>query len=271
MAGRTSISLLLALGLAGSGIAWSQSGAPGAQPGVKGKAATPQLPPGYIARDQLPDSLALLPPPPAPGSAAFARDEEARTQAAQLTGTARWTLAVSDADLSFPHALEGFSCPAGAAIGPRGTPRLYRLLQKAAIDIGLSTYRAKTHYQRIRPFVMHNARSCTPAEEDFLRHDGSYPSGHSALGWGWALLLTELAPARADAILQRGRDFGESRIVCNVHWRSDVDAGRVISAAAVARLHGEPQFRADLEAARTELASAPAPSGCNAASLSGNR
>jgi len=64
------------------------------------------------------------------------------------------------------------------------------------------------------------------------------------------------SPDRADALLQRGRDFGQSRVVCDAHWQSDVDAGRVISAAAVARLHADPAFRSDLEVARKEVAAA---------------
>ena len=47
--------------------------------------------------------------------------------------------------------------------------------------------------------------------------DGSCPSGHTDIGWGWALILSEIAPDRTDAILERDRAFGESRVVCNVH------------------------------------------------------
>ena len=83
-----------------------------------------------------------------------------------------------------------------------------------------------------------------------MRKDGSYPSGHTAFGWAWALILTEIAPERADVILARGRAFGESRMVCNVHWYSDVVAGRTIGAAAVARLHAEPEFRDAVAAGR---------------------
>ena len=55
-------------------------------------------------------------------------------------------------------------------------------------------------------------------------------------------------------ILDRGRAFGESRVVCNVHWYSDVVAGRLMGASAVARLHANPAFRAELEAAKAEFA-----------------
>ena len=37
---------------------------------------------------------------------------------------------------------------------------------------------------------------------------------------------------RLEALLARGRAFGESRNVCNAHWYSDVVAGRLVGAAA---------------------------------------
>ncbi|MGO9792157.1 MAG: phosphatase PAP2 family protein, partial [Solirubrobacteraceae bacterium] len=88
------------------------------------------------------------------------------------------------------------------------------------------------------------------------------------IGWAWALVLTELYPDRADAILARGRAFGDSRVICNVHWHSDVSEGRVVGAAVVARLHADATFRSDLEASRIEVAharprAAPSPSECS--------
>jgi acid phosphatase (class A) len=56
--------------------------------------------------------------------------------------------------------------------------------------------------------------------------------------------------------LDRGRAFGESRNVCNVHWRSDVIAGRMVGAAAVARLHNNEEFLAAMEAAREDILAA---------------
>jgi len=220
-------------------------------------AAVPEIAPGilagYLQPEVLSNSLALIPPPPAEGSAAFALDEEVSRKSLALRGTPRWNLAAKDAELMFPEAAGTFSCALGVPITEQDTPHLYMLLRRTLADAGLSTYTAKNHYQRKRPFMKNNEPTCTPDEEALLRKDGSYPSGHTAIGWAWALILTEIAPDRADAILARGRAFGESRNICNVHWHSDVVEGRFMGSAAVARLHADPAFRAEIEAAKVEL------------------
>ena len=71
-------------------------------------------------------------------------------------------------------------------------------------------------------------------------------------------MLSEASPDQTQAIVARGRAFGESRLVCNVHWQSDVIEGRFMGAATAARLQDEPEFLADLEAAKAELATARA-------------
>lgn len=214
----------------------------------------PGLLQGYLPSESLPNSLVLLPPPPAIGSTARAQDEEISKRSFTLRDTQRWLLAASDADLTFPHAAGAFSCVLNAPITEADTPHLYMLLRRTLTDVGLSTYTAKNHYQRTRPFLWNKKPICTPNDRAFLEKDGSYPSGHTAIGWGWALILSEISPGETDAILARGLAFGESRNVCNAHWHSDVVQGRVIAAGAVARLHADPAFLAELESARAELA-----------------
>ena len=209
---------------------------------------------GYLSADQLPDSAALLPAPPAPGSAAQADDDAAFHELSAFQGTVRGALAVKDADLSFPQAAQIFSCALGVPVSEQQTPHLYMLLRRTLTDAGLATYTAKNKYQRTRPFVAFRVPSCTPADDAFLAKDGSYPSGHTSIGWAWALVLTEIAPDRADLILQRGRAFGQSRAICGVHWKSDVEAGRVVGAAAVAKLHSNPVFNAQMQSAGREIA-----------------
>ncbi len=213
---------------------------------------------GYLERKSLPNSLALLPPPPKDGSALAASDLETFRTTRSLRDTPRWQLAAKDANLKFPAAADAFSCAMDMPINTESTPHLTMLLRRTLLDAGLSTYAAKDHYTRPRPFAAVNETMCTPAEEAQLRKDGSYPSGHAALGWAWALVLAELAPERTDALIARGLAFGQSRVICGVHWQSDVDAGRLMGAAAVAKLHSNETFRAQLAAAHEEIAAARA-------------
>jgi len=209
---------------------------------------------GYLTKSALPDSLALVPPPPEPGSAALALDEDVNRKALALRGTSRFAQATEDANLLFPRAAGTFSCALGAPVTEAETPHLYVLLRRVLSDAGASTGAAKNRYMRLRPFLVNREPSCTPAEEAELGKQGSYPSGHSAAGWAWALVLAEVEPDRANEIVARGRAFGQSRVVCNVHWQNDVNEGRILGAATVARLHADPAFRADLDAAKNELA-----------------
>ncbi len=210
---------------------------------------------GYLEETEIPNSLKLLGPPPGKNSKAFSSDEEARTNSIKLHGTERWKQATLDADLTFPQPAMNFSSPMGFEITEKTTPHIYTLMRRILTDAGLSTYAVKNKYARVRPFVMHHERTCTPDQEKILRSDGSYPSGHTAAGWAWALVLSEINPTHADTILKKGLDFGDSRIICNAHWKSDVDAGRIMGAATVAKLHDNAAFIADVNAARQEVKS----------------
>lgn len=211
---------------------------------------------GYLALEQLPNSLAILPPPPAPKSARFAADMETYRAISNEGDAGRWSLAATDADLANPA--QSFAAILGVTIDSQAMPNLAMLLRRSLSDAGLATYRAKDHYKRERPFAAERKPTCYPSAEERARSDGSYPSGHAAIGWAMALILTEIAPDKADALLGRGYDFGQSRVVCRYHWQSDVDAGRLVAAAVVARLQADPVFRAQLELARTELNAAGA-------------
>lgn len=224
---------------------------------------------GYLDRKALPDSLALLPPPPAEGSPRAAADLETYRATRALRDTPRWRLATQDAELRFPAAAATFQCALGAPVTAERTPHLNMVLRRTLADAGLATYRAKDHYNRTRPFVAMKESSCSAAEEPRLVKDGSYPSGHAALGWAWGLVLASVAPERADALLQRAYAFGQSRVICGVHWQSDVEAGRLVAAATVARLHADPVFRAQMAAAGEEVTrglskNAPAQASCAA-------
>ena len=232
----------------------------GSTPAASTTAPVPELRPGvlagYLAADAIPDSLTLVQPPPAAGSAALAQDQAVMRAALALRGTPRFEQAARDADLDFPFAAGTFACTLGVRIDAERTPATYRLLRRSLIDAAMATRAAKEHYQRARPFVENGALTCTPDDEAALRGNGSYPSGHVAIGWVWALVLTQAVPGHTEALIARGRSFGESRAVCNVHWQSDILAGRFMAAGTFARLQSDAAFRADVAAASVELAAA---------------
>jgi len=209
---------------------------------------------GYLPPEQMPNSLLLIPPPPEEGSAAYALDMEMAAKFVAMEDEARKEQAAIDANLHFPEATDAFNSVLEMKISKESTPMAYMILRRTLADAGLSTYVAKNHYKRARPFMVNGSPTCSPEDEEALREDGSYPSGHTAIGWAWALILTELFPDQADEILERGKQYGISRNVCNVHWHSDVLAGRMMGAAAVARLHANADFLIDMAAAKKELA-----------------
>jgi acid phosphatase (class A) len=211
---------------------------------------------GFLRPDERPDALGLIPAPPLPGSSRMAADEEIYRESRRWRGTPRWHLAALDADVQFPRAASVFACSADINVSQQETPHLYSLLQRTVIDAGKSTLPAKQKYQRSRPFAVFGDPMCLPQQAAALHTDDAFPSGHASLGWAWALILAELIPDRADTVLRRGYEFGQSRIVCGLHWQSDVDAGRLVSAAVVARLHANHGFMTSMQAARREVAQA---------------
>lgn len=212
-------------------------------------------PHGYLSKDAAPNAAAFLPPPPAAGSLREQDDIAFYRATRALKDTPRWAQARADNEIETPSAPRVFDEALGVAFTPERMPVLTRLLGRMLGDLDTIQTPAKRGFIRPRPFVTEPAETCiTP--EPWLAASGSYPSGHSALGWAWALVLSEMAPDRADEILARGLAYGESRAICGVHYASDVEAGRLVGAALFASLKTDPGFRADFELARRELVEA---------------
>jgi acid phosphatase (class A) len=162
-----------------------------------------------------------------------------------------------DADLT-PRA-GMFACAIGVRLNAANAPTLDRMLHRMAPDARAVVDPPKDTFNRPRPYVgvAGDPPICVP-KTDSLAKSASYPSGHATVAWAWGLILAELAPDRATEILMRARAIGESRIVCGVHYLSDVEEGRTNGSILVAAVHSSPEFRTDMEAARAEVAAARA-------------
>jgi acid phosphatase (class A) len=207
---------------------------------------------GYLGEQRLPDFRVFLPPPPAAGSPLAAADAAIFGETRKLENGPRWQLAANDDRINLKALLEDFGCSAGLNLSSVDAPAITRVLVRSSADLFPLVGAAKDAYKRPRPFLEHEGPICVmPSEE--LTSSPSYPSGHAATGWLYALLLAEIDPAHADAIVQRGRAYGESRVVCGVHYYSDIEAGRTTASALVAALHGAPEFETDIASARAEM------------------
>jgi acid phosphatase (class A) len=224
---------------------------------------------GYLGVDAVPDHRLFLPPPPAVGSPAGVADVAIFRGTRALEGGPRWQLAASDDRIGSRKMLGDFGCPMGIDLAGVEVPALARTLARANADLIAMVGAAKDHYRRPRPFVTEAGPICVDVSPAFAA-SGSYPSGHSAAAWLYALLLAEIDPGNAASIVARGRAFGESRVVCGVHYETDVEGGRLTTTALVAALHADAEFEADIAAARAELAKArttagkPDPASCPA-------
>ena len=216
----------------------------------------------YLAAGAVPDALLIVGGPPAEDSPQAAAERAYFLETRAMEGTPRWKQAAIDAELFGDVGHASFACAIGKAITVKDTPTLSRMLDRMVMDMGKSVGVLKTTFNRPRPMVGHDDAPLCVAREEWMKTNSAYASSNAAAGWSWALVLAELYPAKASAVLVRGREYGENRVICGLHYASDITAGQTMASATVAALHANPEFLKDLEVARAELATAPPAQGC---------
>lgn len=220
---------------------------------IKDKRTNPDL--YYLEESEVANSLELLPPPPAANSIQFLYDKAQYDWGVLQRNTPRGDQAVQDARVNGNGVPRAFSEAFGIEITKETTPEIHKLIINMREDAGdLSTRHAKDYYMRIRPFAFFKEETCNPEQQQELSTNGSYPSGHTAIGWATALVLAEINVDRQNEILKRGYEMGQSRVICGYHFQSDVDAARIVASGVVARLHANDAFMAQLKKAKDEFA-----------------
>jgi hypothetical protein len=237
------------------------------------KAIWPEKPPkeivyGYLSKGNIPDAKVLLPPSPTKDGMVDVPDMAAITSTRPLLKTQRGQMAAED-DVFDPAAIVArFNDAVDVKLNMENAPSLMVLIKRMQKDASTMTGPIKLNIAqggRVRPFVRDaQIPTCLSPidlannkDQDLntygLGDSGSYPSTHALVGMAVGMILSQMAPDRSDAVLARGYEFGESRIVCGFHYPSDVAAGRLAAVALLERLNGESTFVQDLRRATIEI------------------
>lgn len=220
-------------------------------------ATSPPKDDGFLDEAEF-DVVPALQPAPRAGDPRYESDRRIFRATRRLAGTARWAMAVNDADESVPSMVRDFSCALGVTLTPRNAPKLAALVVRAGHDTAAQTRQAKMLFRRNRPFMQDRGPVCQPIaalyDPAIGRTSYDYPSGHTTWGWTWALVLSAVAPDRATAILARGRAYGDSRYICGAHNESAVEAGMQSASATMAVVATKPAYRNALAEAGQEIA-----------------
>lgn len=194
------------------------------------------------------DLLAILPPPPAPDSAAT-KSEIADFHKFEMTRTEdQAKRAVADDEETVFRFLAGMDIN----LDPAKVPLTAKFFEGVAATEGEIVDPAKKVWARPRPPVVD--ASIKPLIK--LSKSGSYPSGHATLGMLFAISLAQILPEMKDQLFARAFDYGYSRYVIGVHYLSDIEASKMAGAAIGNALLHDEAFMKGMEPVKAELRAA---------------
>jgi acid phosphatase (class A) len=206
----------------------------------------------YFPTEEMPDLIQCLPAPPDSLSAAFTYDfmryQWGKTQRQDPETAAR---VCRDAVWTYEALLAEFWAPFGMVVSKEATPEIWKVLETSLATVDQTRIAPKAYYHRKRPFEVFGEKTLTGEDEE-LRGEGSYPSGHTLRATAAALILAQINPAAANAIFARAWEAGESRVIAGCHWQSDVDASRPVASIGYAVLQSSEEFRCQMSRARKE-------------------
>lgn len=129
-------------------------------------------------------------------------------------------------------------------------PTLDALAARVRNDEGVNSGVAKEGFHRVRPYNLD--KTLHPVCKTKTKDD-SYPSGHTTSGYLLALTLIDIVPEKRDEILARADDYANNRLVCGVHYRSDLPASKLVAYTVHAQMEVNAQYQKELVEAKAEV------------------
>ncbi|WP_047488816.1 phosphatase PAP2 family protein [Terriglobus sp. TAA 43] len=138
----------------------------------------------------------------------------------------------------------------GSDFTAENLPVLASLSADVHREEGIASAPLKAQFSRPRPYQID--RTLRPVCK-LTQAANSYPSGHTISGYLLGYTMAYIVPAKRDEILARTDEYAFHRLVCGVHYSSDLVAGHTIASAMFGVMMTNPMFRNRVEAARQEL------------------
>ncbi len=169
-----------------------------------------------------PDPLVKLLSPPPCDSCAQTKVELDELQTLQRNRSeAQVKHALADYEISLKQFIEGAGIEFDVAALAKCQPIFDRLSERTKS----AAQHAKNTFCRTRPYNLPNS-GLKPLESG--KYSPSYPSGHTTYGTAVGAVLAHMVPEKRDAFYARSADYGHSRMIAGVHYRSDVEAGKLL-------------------------------------------
>jgi acid phosphatase (class A) len=198
----------------------------------------------YITEETVP-LVKLLPSPPKHLS-----DEEKKEileilKYQRTRSSAMILSAVADQDIS----VFCFTAVIGDQFNEKKLPLTAAFFQRIIDNEKCLILPVKEFWKRERPFAIdERIIPCIRIPRNL-----SYPSEHAVAGHLMAIVLARMIPENEEAIIRRGQEFAENRIIGGVHFRSDIEAGKQAAGFIAAELFKNDVFIKDFLRAKMEV------------------
>lgn len=228
---------------------------------------------GFLSKSQLPNSYKLLPAPPVmkldpygKNYPAFAQDKaisqklfDDKNQTYFNGGSIpkeRLQEAIDDSNKSTKYFLKIFIDPMNISNEDKKEIKeaVKNIVTKVVLDSANSTAAAKEKYHRVRPYYYYEKSSCDGEDSSSKKRELSYPSGHAIRGITVARVLAKILPSKyREQLLNRGMEYGDSRVICGDHWQSDIEASRVLSGFVMNALEQNNKYKVSIKQAKLKV------------------
>lgn len=194
------------------------------------------------------DLVAILPAPPADDSPQT-RAELGEILTLQVTRTPQM---VARAQADTEESIWRFADVMGPSFTKERLPRLAAFFDRVVETEGAVVDPAKRIFKRKRPYASSDlVKPVVPHPSA----SGAWPSGHTTVGTLMGIVLSDMVPEKKAQIMVRAWEYGDNRVVAGVHYRSDIEMGRIAGSAIAAVIMTHDDFKAEFQAAKVELRS----------------